>query len=94
MSGAAGPAPEFAGDFDKDVPAAIQDEVLTRIVEAAWGYTEDKDISIIDVESSDVLNMEVTGTIMIDGVEHSFHIRDGNNNGTEIVAWNAELEIE
>jgi hypothetical protein len=85
---------EFKGDFSEDVPSHLQDNVLQRIVEAAYGYTEEPEITIIDVEHLDALNIEFTGTITFEGREHSFHIRDGNNNGTEIISWNGDIEIE
>lgn len=83
----------FSGDFGKDVPMALQDDTLQRIVEVAWGYSEDAEISIDDIEQLNALNIEITGTITIAGQEHSFHIKDGNNNGTEILSWNADVAI-
>lgn len=83
----------FKGSFDEDVPAAMQDDVLTRIVEAAWAESDEGDLSIIDKHEINALNIEFTGSITIDGREHFFHIRDGNNNGTEILSWNQEAEI-
>lgn len=86
--------PNLTGDFDTDVPVEIQNDVMERIVEAAWGFgSSDPEISIDDCEKLNALNIEFTGTIMIKGVEHNFHIRDGNNNGTEIMAWNEDTAI-
>jgi hypothetical protein len=84
----------FFGDFEKDVAKNIQDEIMERIVEAAWEFSEDKDVTISDLDKRDALNIEFTGSIMIEGVEHCFHIRDGNNNGTEIISWNEDSAIE
>jgi hypothetical protein len=86
--------PEFVGDFDKDVPEHLHEDVLQRLVEAAWEVgSQDPDISIDDVAKSNALNIEFTGTILVDGIEHSFHIRDGNNAGTEILSWNGDAAI-
>jgi len=87
------PQAEFSGDFEKDVAAHLQDDVLQRIVEVAWGYGDDAEISIDDVDQLNALNIEITGTIEIDGQEHSFHIKDGNNNGTEILSCNEDAAI-
>jgi len=83
----------FAGVFEKDVAKDLQDDTLQRIVEVAWGYAEDADVTIEDVEQINALNIEITGTIEINGQEHSFHIKDGNNNGTEILSWNGDAAI-
>lgn len=85
---------EFKEDFEQDVPGHMHEDILTRIVEAAWEFSEDPDITIDDCEKRDALNIDFTGTIMIDGREHSFHIRDGNIAGTEILSWNKGVELE
>jgi len=83
------------GNFDLDVPKDAQEDVMQRICEAGWDIgSSDPDISIIDRVERDALNIEFSGSILIDGVEHAFHILDGNNNGTEIVAWNDDIDIE
>ena len=79
----------FHGDFDADVPAAVREDILQRSIERAWDLPgADPEISFTDMVRHDVLNIEFTGTILIDGREHAFHIRDGNRNGTEIISWN------
>ena len=84
-----------SGDFDTVVPADQADNILTRITEAAWDPDGDHPgISALDVMQRNVTNLEATGIIEIDGVEHSFHIADGNNNGTEILGWNQDAEID
>ena len=70
--------------FQRDVPARLQDDVMQRICEAAWGSTVEG-VTIIDSEQRDVLNVEASGTVMVEGVERWFHIRDGNNAGTELI---------
>lgn len=72
--------------FERDVPEHLQDDVMQRICEAAWG-AQTVGVTIIDCEKRDVLNLEASGTIIIEGVERWFHIRDGNNSGTELIGW-------
>jgi hypothetical protein len=87
------PDQPFTKKFDTDVPAHLQDDILTRIVEAAWEHAEDPEINIIDCKMINALNIEFSGTVMIDGREHDFHMRDGNNNGTEIISWNEDTGV-
>lgn len=85
--------PTFKGSFEEDVPAALQEDVITRIVEVAWDCTTDPDISIIDSERRNATNITFTGSIMIDGEAHYFHICDGDDNGTVIHAWNQDSDL-
>lgn len=88
-------AQELQGDFDKDVPEEIQKNVMEMIVEAAHDPdNRADDITFIDVEQLNVTNVEATGIIEINGVEHSFHIRSGDWNGTELISWNKDTEID
>jgi hypothetical protein len=84
---------EVSGKFEKDVPDSLQEDVLQRIEECAWGFVEDPEIEITDLEKRNALNIEYTGVIRIEGVEHAFHIRSGDNAGTEILAWNGAGEV-
>lgn len=72
--------------FQTSVPAHLQDDVMQRICEAAWGSTIEG-VTIIDGEKWDALNVEASGTVLVEGVERWFHIRDGNNAGTELIGW-------
>ncbi|MEY8802180.1 hypothetical protein AB9K35_18025 [Leisingera sp. XS_AS12] len=81
---------EFFGNFDKDVPEDQQEDVLQRVVEAIWSEEGRYDGAvIIGMEELNVLNREAEGSIVIDGREHYFHVRDGDRAGTEILAWNS-----
>lgn len=82
--------------FARDVPPQAQEEVLQRIVELAWsGERSSGDgVEICSLEHINALNIDFNGTITIDGREHEFHIRDGNNAGTEIISWNADGRFE
>lgn len=75
--------------FEKDVPEHLRDETMERICEAAWGHPVEG-VTIIDREKHNVLNVEATGTILIEGVERWFHVRDGDMGGTELVGWEDE----
>lgn len=80
----------FFGDFGKDVPEDQQEDVLQRVVEAIWSEEGRYDGAvIIGMEELNVLNREAEGSIVIDGREHYFHVRDGDRAGTEILAWNS-----
>lgn len=82
--------------FTRDVPAEAQEEVLQRIVELAWsGERSSGDgVEICSLDQINALNIDFNGTILIDGREHEFHIRDGNNAGTEILGWNEDGRFE
>ncbi|MBW3243479.1 hypothetical protein KUV57_12465 [Epibacterium sp. DP7N7-1] len=85
---------EFAQDFEADVPEHLQNDVLTQIVEAIWDPDrKDEDVNIFDIDEINMLNRYATGSIMIEGREHVFEIRDGNNNGTEVISWNKNTEL-
>lgn len=72
--------------FEKDVPEHLRSETMERISEAAWGHPVEG-VTIIDSEKRNVTNVEATGTILINGVERWFHVRDGDMAGTELVGW-------
>lgn len=87
---------KMTGDeqFASAVPSNLQEDLLQRIEECAWGFTTDPDIEITDVEKRNVLNIEYTGVVQLMGQEHRFHIRSGDAAGTEILSWNGETEID
>ncbi|WP_411839638.1 hypothetical protein [Paracoccus sp. ME4] len=82
--------------FWRDVPEAVREDVLQRIVELAWsGERSSGDgVEICSLDEINALNIDFNGTILIDGREHEFHIRDGNNAGTEILGWNEDGRFE
>jgi hypothetical protein len=79
--------------FETAIPTELQEDLLQRIEECAWGFTTDPEIEITDVEKRNVLNIEYTGVVTIGGAEHRFHIRSGDAAGTEILSWNGDTEI-
>lgn len=80
--------------FETTIPTELQEDLLQRIEECAWGFTTDPEIEITDVEKRNVLNIEYTGVVRIGAVEHRFHIRSGDAVGTEILSWNGETDID
>jgi hypothetical protein len=80
--------------FASAVTGNIQEDLLQRIEECAWGFTTDPEIEITDVEKRNVLNIEYTGVVTIGDTEHRFHIRSGDAAGTEILSWNGETDID
>lgn len=86
---------KMTGDeqFASAVASNLQEDLLQRIEECAWGFTTDPEIEITDVEKRNVLNIEYTGVVTIGGQEHRFHIRSGDATGTEILSWNGETDI-
>lgn len=80
--------------FETAIPAHLQEDLLQRIEECAWGFTTDPEIEITDVEKRNVLNIEYTGVVRLMGQEHRFHIRSGDAAGTEILSWNGETDID
>ena len=55
-------------------------------------FFEDSEIEIIDVQHFDEMNIEFSGTIVLEGKRHCFHVRDGDRNGTEVISWNDEAD--
>ena len=80
--------------FETAIPANLQEDLLQRIEECAWGFTTDPEIEITDVEKRNVLNIEYTGVVQLMGQEHRFHIRSGDAAGTEILSWNGGTDID
>lgn len=72
--------------FDAQVPRERQGDVLEALNEAAWGGKVEG-VHIIDRQQHNALNVEVTGTIEIDGVERWFHLQSGDWNGTRLLGW-------
>ena len=73
--------------FSRDIPADLHDEVFEKLSEAAWG-SDIPGVRIIHSERRNVTNVEVVGSIdMGQGREFSFHLRDGDMNGTELIGW-------
>jgi len=86
--------PDPLKTFETAIPTELQEDLLQRIEECAWGFTTDPDIEITDVEKRNVLNIEYTGVVQFMGHEHRFHIRSGDAAGTEILSWNGETDID
>lgn len=72
--------------FETTIPTELQEDLLQRIEECAWGFTTDPEIEITNVEKRNVLNIEYSGVVQFMGQEHRFHIRSGDAAGTEILS--------
>lgn len=79
--------------FDRDVPEARREDVMTMLAEAAQG-TEHECVTILDSDRLDAINVRVHGIIEIEGNEHSFQLEDGNWNGTVLLAWDEDKPFE
>lgn len=74
--------------FDRDIPKHLQDKVMTNISEAAHaGCGRHGNVSIIDQDRIDAINVRAEGSVTVEGNEYSFIVRDGNWNGTELEGW-------
>lgn len=87
-------APEFEGDFEKDVPAHLQEQVMERICESYYGGKDWEGVTITDVFKRNVTNATISGVVEIEGREHDFIIDDGDDNGTVIREWNTGRTYE
>jgi hypothetical protein len=81
--------------FDRDIPKEDQDNVMECIVEAAHDPENKAEVvTFIDTVQLNITNVEAEGVIELNGVEHTFHIRSGDCNGTELLGWNDDSEID
>lgn len=72
--------------FHRDIPKADQEDVLTMICESAHGQKHDA-VTILDIDRLDAINVRVEGILQWNDEEYSFHVEDGNWNGTVIREW-------
>lgn len=79
--------------FELDVPAAIRDSVMETLAECAQG-AEAPNVYIFERDRIDAINVRAHGCITLEGEEYTFIIRDGNWDGTVLVAWNEDREFE
>lgn len=84
MTTTAKPTPDEL--FSAQIDAADQDEVMTILAEAVQGVEHDC-VSFFDLERIDAINAHGSGVLTWKGREFSFHVVDGNNNGTELRGW-------
>lgn len=73
--------------FDRDIPEALREEIMTAIAGTAAGWEKDSRVTILDRDQLDAINVRASGIIEVDGKEHWFIVEDGNWNGTVLHAW-------
>jgi hypothetical protein len=84
--------------FERDIPAALQDTVMEMMCEAAHANktTSLPGVGVVhiqDFERRDAINVRVSGTVTLEAQPDrafDFQLRDGNQNGTELLGWEAE----
>ncbi len=74
--------------FDADIPAAIRDDIMTAISEAAHlGEGTHGYVHILEQDRIDAINVRAEGVVTIEGKEYWFIVQDGNWNGTVLEGW-------
>jgi hypothetical protein len=76
--------------FERDVPEALRDEVITMMSEATSGCGDHECVTILEHDRIDAINHQASGTIVIEGKEYAFQMADGCNAGTILLSWNDE----
>lgn len=86
-------APDEA--FARDVPADLREDLLTRICEAMHDadHVHD-DITIIERDWLNSLNVRAHGIVETGGVEYTFIAESGNNAGFVLDDWNGGRDFE
>jgi len=75
-------------DFASNIPAAMHDEIMTAISEAAHiGCGKHGCVTILDQDRIDAINVRAEGIVNIGEREYWFIVRDGNRDGTVLEAW-------
>ena len=73
--------------FEADIPASEQNDVMQIMAEAVGGWSEHKAVHILNSDRHDAINVTAEGILTWNGKEYYFHLEDGNNNGTVLLAW-------
>jgi hypothetical protein len=88
-------ASEADAAFDRDIPEADRDEVMTMIAEAAHNDDAHPDfIDILDRDRIDAINVRANGILTWKGQEFRFIVEDGNWNGTVLEDWEGDTEFK
>lgn len=87
--------------FERDIPAAMQEDVCTMIAEAIGEHPYSKAhdcVCILDHDRYDAINAKANGyvTLTIDGEEREFRFiaESGNWNGFEFLDWEGDTNFE
>lgn len=74
--------------FDADIPAALRDDLMTAICEAAhMGEGQHGCVHILEQDRLDAINARAEGIVTVDGREFWFIVESGNWNGTVLEGW-------
>ncbi|MFT0533988.1 hypothetical protein ACMHYJ_14340 [Castellaniella hirudinis] len=74
--------------FDADIPAALRDDIMTAISEAAhMGEGQHGCVHILGQDRLDAINVRAQGIVTVEGREYWFVVEDGNWNGTTLEGW-------
>ena len=76
--------------FERDVPEALRDDVITMMSEATSGCGDHECVTILEHDRIDAINHQASGTIVIEGKEYAFQMANGCNAGTVLLSWNDE----
>lgn len=80
--------------FCADIPAHLQEDVMTMIAESAQYDAGHDCVTILERDRLDSINVKAHGIIEVDGEEYTFIVRDGNWDGTVLEAWNEDKTFE
>lgn len=80
--------------FAADIPPEHQEDVMVMLSEAAQESCEHDDVTILDRDRRDAINVRAHGIIQFGGEEYTFIIEDGNWSGTVLQSWNDGREFE
>lgn len=80
--------------FERDVPAQMHDDVMTMLSEAAHDDGAHDAVTILDRDQLNAVNVRVSGIVTIGDVEYTFHLEDGDRNGTRLLAWEDDKPFE
>lgn len=75
--------------FCEAIPEKYREDILTNMSEAAHSdrYQTDQ-VRILNRTRHDMINVTVEGIVSYNDREYSFHLEDGNWNGTQLRGWN------
>lgn len=86
-------SPAYAA-FCRDIPEAMQEDVLIALSEAVGGYPPAPHIHVFERDTYDAINARGHGTIEVGGVEYAWQLESGNHNGTVLLAWESDKPFE
>lgn len=82
------------GRFEHDVPERLREDAMIQMCEEAHSDGTHSNVTILERDRINAINVRVHGIIEIDGEEYTFQMEDGDRNGTELLDWNGDREFE